>query len=149
MTGKPRMGTASFSRSTSSTLQKDPCRCLQPPSSASVTEWYNVLVPLTSSGVVGQVVDVTHHHPGDSTTIQRTGHAHWNPQAHIRLKSPAATPIWANLHMLWSVIRPQKSWVKKGITPNCVLLLFLNTAFVDAPAYDAARVVAEEDEATI
>ncbi|KAI1402353.1 hypothetical protein F4819DRAFT_485666 [Hypoxylon fuscum] len=53
MAGKPRMGTASFSRSTSPTLPSDPCLCLQPPSSASVTEWYNALVFLFSGGVVG------------------------------------------------------------------------------------------------
>ncbi|KAI1390232.1 uncharacterized protein F4822DRAFT_229921 [Hypoxylon trugodes] len=133
MTGKPRMGTASFSRSRSSTLQLDPWLCLHPPSSASVTEWYNALVSLISSGVVGPGGPKdTHHDPSDSTTVHLTGQAHWNPQAHIRLKSPRPTPMWANLqmlHMSWSVIRPQWSWAKIGITPILRMLLFLNTAF--------------------
>ncbi|OTA97963.1 hypothetical protein M434DRAFT_26364 [Hypoxylon sp. CO27-5] len=61
--------------------------------------------------------------PGDSTTTHRAGQPHWN--------------------------LPQRSWVKKGITPKLRMLLFLNTAINAAPFAMQLESGGREHKATI
>ncbi|KAI0117375.1 hypothetical protein F4814DRAFT_285077 [Daldinia grandis] len=155
ITGKPRMGTASFSRSTlPNTLPNNPCpSACSPPSSASVTEWYNSLVPLffeeggwSRWSRIPTFIRVTR--PRSIEPAKLIGiRKRISGSSHHVLPQSGLICICSSLQR--PVIRPEKPWVKKGITPILRMLLFLNIAVDATPIHDAAKVVAKEDEATI
>ncbi|KAI6082120.1 hypothetical protein F4821DRAFT_247846 [Hypoxylon rubiginosum] len=113
MAGKPRMGTASFSRSTSFYPGIRPLSLLAATvfrECHRVVQLYNGIVPLFSGGVVG---------PGGRrvpTTIRVTRPQSIEPAKLIGISKrisgsshhqpTSLPPIWANLHMQWPVIRP-------------------------------------------
>ncbi|KAI1482693.1 hypothetical protein F4774DRAFT_289647 [Daldinia eschscholtzii] len=148
MAGKPRMGTASFSRWTLlGTLPNNPCPLLAahrlPPVSPSGT------MPLyryffegggwSRWSTIPTFIRVTRPRSiepakliGIRKRISGSSH-HVLPQSGLICKGC----ICGNLQR--PVIRPGNSWVKKGITPKSRVLLFLNIAVDATPVHDAAK----------